>query len=135
MKKKEFRVKVDMSVGQANVVLAALDLYSRLHMGQVDNVEMFYRLLGIKLNKTNQCRTVSQLCDDIKANVFPELSRDGFYGITSDKIHDDARVAWDLIQAMRRPIAWKQHPEGGMTVDFDAPLKTSGVDLAKVEVE
>jgi hypothetical protein len=66
---------------------------------------------------------------------FPELTGIGHsYGIHSEKVSDNARVAFDLIQVIRNKIAWINNPKGDFFVDFDTPYKTSKEeDLATVE--
>ena len=129
------RVNVDMSVEQARVIIKALDLLSRLHMGQMDEVELFYRWAGIPMNRPIPCEKVRQLCSMIKSQVFPELTSGGYYAISSSKISEEARVAYDLIQALRYPIAWEENPKGDITVNYDMPTQTAKCDLAKVAVE
>jgi hypothetical protein len=129
------KVTVEMSEEQARVVVKALDIFSRLHMGQVSDVELFYRLLNVGQNKSFPSREVERLCESIKFYVFPELSPGSYHSISSEKISEDARVAFDLIQALRHPMAWKRNPEGGQTVDFYDPMKTAKSPLAKVKVE
>ncbi len=53
-------------------------------------------------------------------------------GLTDRAISEDARIAGDLHQVLRRAAAYRRRPEGGRTVEFDTPLRTSYETLAQV---
>lgn len=127
------RVKLDMTVAQAEVIIRALDLIGRLHMGQIDEIESVLRKL-YKGKMPFPGGDIKRLCDDIRFYAFPELERGSYYGIRSENVSDEARVGYDLIQVLRHAIAWHKRPEGGVTVDFDEPYQTSKSDMAKIEV-
>lgn len=52
--------------------------------------------------------------------------------ITDRGISDDGRVAFDVHQVVRRHLAYQAHPEGGWTVEYDPPLRTSVEPLIRV---
>jgi hypothetical protein len=62
------------------------------------------------------------------------LPRNAYHGIFSDKIPDEARVAWDLHQVIRHRLSWDDQPEGGITVNFDTPMKYGKEELAIIEM-
>ena len=109
---------------QAKVVLQALDLFSRIHMGQVEEVDAIIRLYGIN-QKTKDLDGMKNAMAMFKKAAFPELSSTSYHGINSSDIDDNARVAWDIQQVLRNVIAWHKTPQGGMTVDFDVPMRSS----------
>ncbi len=43
-----------------------------------------------------------------------------------------ADMAYDIYQVIRHKLAWERNPKGGMTVDFDTPMCTSGEDLPEI---
>lgn len=53
---------------------------------------------------------------------FPELRGDAYYGINSQLVHDNARVAWDILQVVRQHLA------------FDAVGKSVGRDKRDVRI-
>lgn len=56
----------------------------------------------------------------------PGLDNEGFYtsyGIFSPEINYKAAVAYNMQQVFRYTVAYFEHPEGGMTIDFNTPLK------------
>lgn len=46
---------------------------------------------------------------------------------------EQTNVLWDLYQVIRHRISWDNNPTGGMTVNFDRPLKTSRSDFASIK--
>jgi hypothetical protein len=122
-----------MTDRQAQVLVNALDLYSRIGMGQLTEVAHILRMNVIG----NPGGTVEAL------DAVERLTREaascwmggsgGYYGITSEKISDVFRVAWDLQQVIRYRLAWDRKPEGGIQVHFDDPIKTSSEELAVIK--
>lgn len=112
---------------QARLIQSALDLVSRLHMGQLREVADF--LPAIRSDgdeRIRQHHAAESLLEAVKEVVFPELPRNGYHGIHSPKIPEDARVAWDLCRAIRHRLAWEERPEGdAWQVDFDQPRRSS----------
>ena len=106
-------------------VINALDLYSRIWIGQYNHI--MYEMRWIK-----DCEKLDAREDDLRRmfislrNItLPELSFYGFsgsYGIFSPQRDIRAAVAYDLQQEIRYRRAWFEKPEGDYTVDFDKPL-------------
>jgi len=122
-----------MTERQAQVLVNALDLYSRIGMGQLAEVAHVLRMNVIG----NPSGTVEAL-DSVERLTREAASRwmggsGGYYGIASEKISDVFRVAWDLQQVIRYRLAWDRKPEGGIQVHFDDPMKTSEEPLAVIK--
>jgi hypothetical protein len=118
---------------QAQVIVNALDLYSRIGMGQLKEVAHILRL------NPNSSDNTSDILNDIY-NELIDLSKlwiggSGYYGIFSDKISDVFRTAWDIQQVIRHRLAWDRNPEGGIFVNFDKPINTSKEEFPKIEHE
>ena len=119
-KNDNYFVQVTMTPEQARTVVQALDVLSRIHMGQFDRIsEPFWdkvkdrnKLLEGLLMARKQC--------------FPELAGNmaHSHGIAGG-IKQEGKVAYDLLQVIRQCEAFARRPEGGLTVDFDAPLWVS----------
>jgi hypothetical protein len=75
---------------------------------------------------------VRKLLVEVKKKLFPELTEDAHWGITSKKIPEESRIAFDLEQVIRHRLAWDKKPEGGHTVDFHEPHSWSNCPLAKI---
>lgn len=118
------KITITLSDKQAEVLVGALDLYSRVMIGQLENVEEVLRLaywteLGVE--KLDHARG---LFDAAKA-VLWGFSRGASYGIHNTKASDKARQAFDLQQAIRNTIARQKNPAGGIQVKYDTPHRTS----------
>ena len=85
---------------EINVVIDALDFYSRIWIGQYRNI--LFESRGLKQ------------CDGYGFG--------GSYGIFSDERDIRAGIAYDLQQEIRNKRAYFEHPQGGYTVDFHDPL-------------
>ena len=115
---------------QVQMLLRALDVYSRVGCGQFDRIlEMFCndpRLLEGMLAiqwETLFCSFKQQL----------QLQRDASYSICSPEVPVDYRLAFDVLQVIRHHIAWKEQPEGGHFVKFDLPMNTSALPFCTIE--
>ena len=123
---------------QARTLISALDLYSRIGMGQFEEVEMIYRYDSRKSVNYDGEETV-----EYDGDKFRELLKEckkllghhsnGSYGIYSHQVPDSFRVAWDLKKVIRHRLAWDRRPEGGYTVDFEEPRQSSKLPLACIE--
>jgi hypothetical protein len=112
---------------QARVIIDALDLFSRIGMGQLKEVSYVLRQNPLPEPEAERDARIT-LLSDIRERL-DMLSRywnaNGFSGITSKSISDRFRIAWDILQVIRHRLAWDQKPEGGITVDFDEPMVTA----------
>ena len=149
-------MKIEISEEQAYVIVEALDLFSRVLIGQVEEV-------GGVMNKYNVNMLDGEIVGDVgkqytqhkpdkkaydahhdftdairslKHNLLG-IHSNGSYGIHSNVVHDNARVAYDVQQVLRNYLAWKHHKEGvfggTMGVSFDKPYQTSKLPLPKIE--
>ena len=57
----------------------------------------------------------------------------GGSSLTDRAISDAARIAYDVHQVIRRELAYRRHPRGGWTIDFDPPIKTAPHPLPRLE--
>lgn len=112
---------LELDKEQADILIRALDLYSRILSGQIDSV---LSALQHEMRFTKQVNNdkIRNLCEQIKVEAFPELGST-YYAISG--ACESARIAYDIQQVVRYVKAWAEHPEGGHTVDFGEPLFTS----------
>jgi hypothetical protein len=156
----EFRLT--LTGRQAWIIMRALELLSRIHMGQVDEIRQvlgFYEIPRTSTLETHLPRdshfpprmtrgqnyhdlgiNITQSLDYLKENLFPELTPNEFWGITNTQIPEDARISWDLYQVIRYHTSWesvgwpkKRDWETMLTVNYDEPMKTSTEKLAGME--
>lgn len=123
----------------ASVIINALDLYSRLLMGQIEELDRFFRDLGFReredVYKKIDVEVLEALVGMLKAATFPGCPKNGSYGIYNEEISDKARVAWDIHQVIRHRLAWHRvgkDPDVDVRVfnemlgvSFDTPMKSS----------
>ena len=121
-----------MNEKQAKLVSKALELYTRLRIGQ------WRELIDLCVEFSDE-----QYCEkrdilepkllDARKVAYPELNGIGHsYGVGK---FEDADLAWEVHEVLRNKIAWTEHPEGGHTVNFDKPISFRGNELAKCETK
>ena len=108
--------KLSLTERQAHVVRLALEAYSRLLHGQIDIV------VNDVLCPRDHRDVIRNMADSIKMLVYPELGRNGYYGIGL-KERPEASVAWDIMQVIR----YKLNP------DACPPMAFSGEELPTIE--
>jgi len=115
---------------QARLIVQAMDAYSRLSIGQFDAAigsTWMHKILEVDRKE------VEYHCNQLK-KIFTGMDHPGAsYGIYSKEILDRARIAWDIQQVVRNRLAWDKNPEGGFTVNFDSPMKSSEQPLPMIE--
>lgn len=124
---------LEVTKGQARIISQACELLARLHTGQLGEL----RLLNWPDMETRDVRETEGLCMLLKEHLFPGLEHPhSYHGINSQEIPDEARVAYDLHQVIRRFLAGPK-PEGGFPyVIYDEPRRTSETEeLAKMRVK
>ena len=126
------KYNLNINKSQARVLIAALDLYSRIGLGQFEEVVNVHDL-ALKLSVVTREGMRNGL------NFVKQLAGhppNGSYGIHNENVDDVFRVAFDLKQVIRNRLAWDQNPKGDIgRVDFDEPRATSKEPLAKIAQE
>lgn len=125
-------MKLKINETQAKTIIKALDLYSRLQMGQIHELGTPYSGPFTKQIEKADKEKLEDILNELKQTLFPELSQGAFYGIFSQEVPDEAKISYDMIQVIRNHLAWKNNPKGGITVDFDQPLKSSKEPLIEI---
>ena len=118
---------------QAQIVSRACELYCRLHMGQLEEIN--HELLMAE-TRDMICERRSQamcLLSQLKKLFFPSLHGVGHsYGLGKCK---DADTAWNVHHAIRYKMAWHEHPEGGFGVQFDPPLSWLDAEIPECVIQ
>ena len=115
-----------LTAEHCRVLVSALDLFSRIHMGQFDEILRVYRANGravhtLSVSEQNEARVLIGVVHD----MLTRMPRNASYSILAHEVPDEARAAWDLQQLVRHRVAWDENPEGGITVNFDEPRQSS----------
>jgi len=111
-------MKLNLTDKQAKVVEAALDLYSRIGMGQLEDVA---HVLGRHFEHVNSWDLIQQHIYRLKRAAFPNSAAHigtGSWGISNKQVPESFRVAYEIQQVMRGD---------------ECPLKITQEPLATVE--
>jgi hypothetical protein len=123
-------VSLTCSESHARIIMTALDLFFRVNLGQFDEA---WRYVEDSPEFNDDGREVARTAAAaMKAACFPLLEPGASYGITSPHVSTEAKIACEIHQTMRYAISWAKNPDGGMTVNFDEPLKLTGEPLPSV---
>jgi hypothetical protein len=132
MKNKKDPVKrytLEITETQAQAMTTALEAFTRLGMGQYSAAVE----LSIPFSKFPGYNEELEACYRCIKRIIHGIEDNGSYSITSRELHESVHVAHDIYQVIRHKLAWDRRPEGGSTVDFSPPLKTSLEALPKME--
>ena len=118
-----------MNEEQAQLLVKALDLYSRIGIGQFEEVLQVYDPTA-KLSPGTR-DDIRQQLDFAKAAAGHPAN--GSYGIHSPEVRDEFRAAYDIQQVVRNRLAYDRKPEGNpSSVHFDEPRQISKVPLPTI---
>ena len=128
-----------MNERQAEIVIKALDLYSRLACGQLEDIENFYRNESIRKEGI-----VARLSPGVLNGMYEHVRllksllfnqpHGGSLGIGNPEVAGWARVCYDVQRVIEHGVAWAKRPEGGHGVDFREVDKLGDEPLAEFEV-
>lgn len=117
--------QLEFTDNEIRIVLNALDLYSRIWIGQYDQILWDLRWYR-KYNQLDALdESLRRKMKDMRNIILPGLQGDSLsasYGIFSPDRDVKAAVAYDMQQEFRYRRAWFLSPNGGYTVDFRKPL-------------
>ena len=151
-------MKIEINDEQAYVIVEALDLFSRVLIGQSEEVGSVMNKYSVNMLDSEMVGAVGKqytqhtpnkqaydahhdFTDAIRSlkHSLLGIHSNGSYGIHSEAVHDNARVAYDVQQVLRNYLAWKHHNgdsvAGTMGVSFDKPYQTSKLELPKIVEE
>ena len=131
VKQEQTKYILEMTEAQARNLVRALDLYSRIGMGQLEAVDQEVRMWSDESLSSHEEREES--IKSLKTALFG-FAR-GHRAIMSERVHDQYRLAWDTMKVVRYAVAWHTRPMGGATVDFATPMKYGSEPLPKCTVK
>ena len=120
---------IELNDQQVSTLIKALDLYSRIGLGQ------FKEILDRQFNwnaSSNYEDAIEKL-EQVKY-LLTEFESNEYRGIYGRDTPESCKIAWDIQQVVRHCQSWAKHPEGGLTVNFDEPLAGSQQPLPKCKV-
>lgn len=107
--------------------IGALDFYSRIFMGQFEEIEMLmWRNGGYRGEYTKYKFARRHILTAMRNLMFydtniAEWDLNGSLGIWSLETDGRAKIAYDMQQVIRHADAWCRIPEGGIGRQFDSP--------------
>jgi hypothetical protein len=125
------QVRLVMNNTAAYAVQSALDLYARIGLGQLKEIESrarfgeLRRADGEELTLT-ELDQLEQLTEAMRFHLLG-LTGGASYGIYGPKVHPDVLRTWGLQRALRHRIAWDGNPKGSMGVWHDEPLNNDTI--------
>ena len=135
-------MKIVFTNDDVHVVIRALDLYSRIFIGQYDHLNWDIRLNADEkkiswkeIERAEIMRTY--MFKKIRDIIIPDLAHFDLYashGIWNDKNDPRAIDAYDMQQTIRFTDAWFRRPEGGIGVYFSKPWIRGRYPEVKVEI-
>jgi hypothetical protein len=128
--------KIEVSDKQAGVIMKALEVYSRMLMGQISTI--LEEFPDLSWDDRQYIHNIA------RQHIFKELDNShAFYSISSDKINPKAQIAWDIQQVVRQAVSWhragkklgedKRDWSEMLGVDFDDPFPSNSEPLCKIE--
>lgn len=145
MEEQGYKVRVTMTPNQAKIVMRACELMSRLRCGQLDHViDEIEDIQFASIPKEGQANrdafdkiienrdVIKEHAAAIKQLMFPELK--GYYSSYGVGHEERSDIAWEVYTTIRHAVSWHEHPEGGITVNFNTPMQWSQTPLPKCEI-
>ena len=128
------KYRLEMNEEQARTVIAALDFWMRMRIGQWEElVELClpcdYKHIDEWCKKRDDAEL---LIMSVRDKVMPELPYNASYGVYK---FEETERAFNVMKAVRSAIAWHNHPEGGYEVIYDRPMAINvAEEMPKCEV-
>jgi hypothetical protein len=125
---------------QANILISALDLLSRVGVGQwgdvIDHAPQ-QRYTNPEHDEVERVpidmrHATKNLLSSVGSN-FVGLLPHATLGLTNPHAPDAVRIAFDIQQVIEHRLAWDKNPEGYITNNFDKPMKWSEQPLPSIE--
>jgi hypothetical protein len=126
------RYTLEITENQAQTLVNALDLYSRIGLGQFLEVASIYAPAH-HLSPEEREELELRLTQAKAAVGHP---RNGSFGIYCRQVPDGFRLAWDLMKVIRHQLAIDRDPTGTpwRGVSYDEPDQSALEPLAEIRV-
>lgn len=106
---------------EINLSVNALDFYSRIWIGQYDEILWNHRMFLDHKEVGKIEDNVTLFLQMVRMLVLPDLGPElnGSYGIYNPVIDKKAQLAYNMQQVIRYKYAYAKYPEGGIQVDVN----------------
>ena len=116
------KVILELTREQADAVMRATELLARLHLGQFK--EITWQFMGRFVDNDGEFDAERRaLADELLEQACRSIFGVNQYNQPDigDKTIEHKRC-WAVYATIRHALAWHDHPEGGITVNFDKPM-------------
>jgi hypothetical protein len=131
----DIKITIECNEKQSAVIKEALDLYSRLLMGQLRELDNFFtRNTDCWKHPNSDC--ITNCAETIKNIVYPELKGYDSFGIFNEKCPEESKIAYDIIQVLRYELIKVRDPERktGWSIDWSYPTPASKENLINIKI-
>lgn len=122
-----------VSKNQAKVISEAVELYTRLHIGQIDQLDSFFLDRTHTLVDPAALDILRKAYQTIKTRLFPELVKNSYHSIRSYVVPEKAKIAYDIVQVINHKLSLDSYPNGNYSVYSQDPIQCSKEELSKIE--
>lgn len=108
----------------AKAVIAALDLFDRISMGQTKEIGSVFEGKNGDWQQQRDAG-LDRVLEQLKSILFPDLTTGGYYGIMSPATGKTAHLCHEVHNCLRHRVAWSEYPKanGEMpTTHHDTPI-------------
>lgn len=119
--------KITFSENELIALRYALESFSRIAYIQMNSRELLSLLFYENTFNNEEVVIIENAFNGIK-----DIIKINIEFISSSDVHEDSKIAWDMYQVIRNKLTWDNFPDGGYTVDFDKPMKTSNQQLITI---
>jgi hypothetical protein len=113
---------IDLNTEHMQVLIQALDLYSRVGMGQFEEVAHVFE------SRRNETLLTALNGAKVAVGLHPNSHR----SISAEAVADSFKTAFDIKQVLRHRMAWDKQPDGGVGVAFDEPMRYGPYPMVRV---
>ena len=123
----EKKFKISVNEKQARQISRALDLYTRLGLGQLEEISWLIRMgeipfgNSIHVDKENKMTFIEEIERDLKsAKITLGHSYNGSYGIFSEEVPISSKRSYEIQKVIDKTVAVSNNPNPNFpTVDYD----------------
>jgi len=132
------KVRLELNRQHVHVLCEALDLYSRLLAGQINEIRHF--LLMNRLSRSMERidhEALDQAINTIKRTFFPEEAPNSNMGITHPDLDQESKIAYEIHGLLKKLLfdnKYKDDYERPTSAYSSPPLKVSDTEWPSMEL-
>lgn len=127
------KIKLEINKPQAHLIIQALDLYSRIGIGQFKTIIDHPTFMSRdRCDRSDELEILLTKARNIL--IGKEMPKNASYGIRHKDVHRSSGEAYDMLQIIRHEI-WKNDPNRNMAVVSAHVHTETNVENIKCEIE